>query len=143
MRPSMAEALVIHQLIQLSTNAWYRIWQHQPWFGKFLYDLHSVYLDSKLGVTPVDRADLCGDTNPNMFLRQLTTVFHKHHFVRKLTYKQFPFYDASILRPKISTQMWMKQLKGCSFYMHLLALSCLSFSIEQPDLHWVVFHDIL
>jgi len=63
----------------------------------------------------VDRAELCSDTNPNIFLRQLTTVFHKHHFVRKLTYKHFRFLDAAILRPKISTQMWMKQMKGCRF----------------------------
>jgi hypothetical protein len=103
----MAEALVIPQLTQPSTTAYYRIRQLQPWLGKFLYDLHSVYLDSKLGVTPVDRAELCSDTNPNISLRQLTTVFHKHYFVRKLTYvyKHFPFHDAAILKPKICTQM--------------------------------------
>ena len=112
---AMAEALVIPHLTQPSATACYRIWQLQPWLSKFLYDLHSVYLDSKLGVTPVDRAELCSDTNPNVFLRQLTTVFHKHHFVRKLTYeyKHFPFHDAAILRPKIC--MWMKQMKGCRF----------------------------
>lgn len=130
---AMAEALVIHHLTPPSTNAWYRIWQLQPWLGKFFYDLHSVYLDSKLGVTPVYRAELCSDTNPNIFLRQLTTVFHKHHFVRKLTYKHFPFHDATILRPKISTKMWMKTDEGMQF---LGAFISFVMSVNQ---HWTTW----
>ena len=62
----MAEALEIHHLTQPSNTAWYRIRQLQPWLGKLLYDLQSVYLDSNLGVTPVDRAELCSGINPNV-----------------------------------------------------------------------------